>query len=31
MLISLGFPDPDGQVPYSQKKPLEELRSYNRI
>jgi len=30
MLISLGFPDPDGQVPYSQKKPLEELRSYNQ-
>lgn len=30
MLISLGYPDPTGMVPYSQKKPLDQLRSYNR-
>lgn len=30
MLISLGYPDPDGLVPYSQKKPLDAIRSYNR-
>jgi nitroreductase len=29
MLISLGYPDPDGLVPYSQKKDISELRSYN--
>lgn len=28
MLISYGYPDPEGMVPYSQKKPLEQLRSY---
>ncbi|MEM9422389.1 MAG: nitroreductase family protein [Pseudomonadota bacterium] len=26
MCMSLGYPDPDGMVPYSQKKPLDELR-----
>jgi len=31
MCMSLGWPDPDGMVPYSQKKGLDELRSYNRI
>lgn len=29
MLISYGYPDPEGMVPYSQKKPLALLRSYN--
>ena len=29
MLIALGYPDPDGLVAYSQKKPLAELRSFN--
>ncbi|UCC29323.1 MAG: nitroreductase family protein [Phycisphaerales bacterium] len=29
MLIALGYPDPDGLVGYSQKKPLPELRSFN--
>ena len=31
MLISLGFPDPDGFVASSQKRPLNEIRSYNRL
>lgn len=31
MLIALGYPDPDGLVPYSQKRSPDELRSYNRI
>lgn len=29
MLISVGYPDPDGMVPYSQKKSLDLLRRYN--
>ncbi|MFT6835905.1 MAG: nitroreductase [Francisellaceae bacterium] len=29
MLVSVGWPDPDGLIPYSQKKKLEELRGYN--
>ncbi|MEM1010795.1 MAG: nitroreductase family protein [Planctomycetota bacterium] len=29
MLISFGHPDPDGLVPFSQKKSLDELRRYN--
>ncbi|NEP85066.1 MAG: nitroreductase family protein [Okeania sp. SIO3C4] len=29
MLISVGYPDPDGMVPYSQKKELDLLRRYN--
>jgi len=28
MLISFGYPDPEGEVPYSQKKSLDELRRY---
>ncbi len=28
MLIAVGYPDPDAMVPYSQKKPLSEIRSY---
>ncbi len=30
MCLSLGFADPTGQVPYSQKKSLDEIRSYNK-
>lgn len=29
MLIAFGYPDPSGMVPFSQKKPLEQLRRYN--
>lgn len=29
MLMSIGYPDPDGLVAYSQKKDLDELRTYN--
>ena len=29
MLLSVGYPDPEGLVAYSQKKGLDELRSYN--
>lgn len=29
MFISVGYPDPEGLVPYSQKKCLDEIRSYN--
>jgi nitroreductase len=29
MLIALGYPDPDALVAYSQKKPLDQLRSFN--
>ena len=28
MLISVGYPDPEGMVPYSQKKPLNQIRRY---
>ncbi len=31
MLISLGYPDPTGLVPYSEKKSLEEIRTYNIV
>ncbi|QDU58480.1 nitroreductase family protein [Aeoliella mucimassa] len=31
MCISLGYPDPTGTVPYSQKKSLDEIRSYNKV
>ena len=31
MLISLGYPDPEGMVAYSHKKPLDQIRSYNNI
>lgn len=30
MMMAIGFPDANEQVPYSQKKPLSEIRSYNR-
>ncbi|WGF87263.1 nitroreductase family protein [Marinivivus vitaminiproducens] len=30
MLVSLGYPDPTGEVPYSGKKSIDLLRSYNR-
>lgn len=30
MLVSFGYADPTAMVPYSQKKPLSELRSYNK-
>jgi hypothetical protein len=29
MCIAVGYPDPDGLVAYSQKKPLGQLRRYN--
>jgi nitroreductase len=29
LLLSLGYPDPEGLVPFSQKKDLRELRRYN--
>lgn len=29
MLIAIGYPDPEGKVPYSQKKELGTMRSYN--
>ncbi|EKV00158.1 nitroreductase [Leptolyngbya sp. PCC 7375] len=29
MLISVGYPDPDALVPYSSKKPLDQIRRYN--
>ncbi len=29
MCMSLGYPDPDGLVPYSQKKSIDEFRRYN--
>jgi len=28
--IAVGYPDPDGKIPYSTKKDLAEIRSYNR-
>ena len=31
MLIALGYPDPDGLVAQSQKKPLSQLRRYNPL
>jgi nitroreductase len=30
MMISLGYPDPEGQVPISYKKKIDELRRYNQ-
>jgi len=29
MLMAIGYPDPDGMIPYSEKKPVESVRSYN--
>jgi nitroreductase len=31
MCMSAGYPDPEGMVPYSQKKHLDELRQYNKL
>ena len=31
MLLAVGYPDPKGAIPYSQKKSLEGLRSYNKL
>lgn len=31
MLIAVGYPDPKGKIPYSQKKSLEGLRTYNKL
>ncbi len=31
MLIAVGYPDPEGLVPYSQKKPLSQARSYDQL
>lgn len=30
MCIAIGYPDPEGLVAYSQKKPLDQMRRYNR-
>ncbi|MFT4705439.1 MAG: nitroreductase [Bradymonadia bacterium] len=30
MLMAIGYPDPEGAVPFSQKQPLSSLRSFNR-
>lgn len=30
-LIAIGWPDKEGMVPFSHKKPIEELRSYNEL
>jgi nitroreductase len=30
MCISLGYADPEGLIPYSQKKSIDQIRSYNR-
>jgi nitroreductase len=30
MMMSIGYPDPTGMVPYSEKKALDEIRSYNK-
>jgi hypothetical protein len=31
MLIAVGYQDPTGMVPYSQKKELDSIRSYNSL
>ena len=31
MLISCGYPDKDAKVPFSEKKDLDEIRSYNKL
>ena len=31
MLMAIGYPDKSAMVPYSQKKPLDDLRSYNKL
>jgi nitroreductase len=30
MLMAIGYPDPDGMIPYSEKKAVENVRSYNK-
>ena len=30
MLMAIGYPDPDGMIPYLEKKAVETIRSYNR-
>jgi nitroreductase len=30
MLMAIGYPDPDGMVPYSKKKTVDNIRSYNQ-
>jgi hypothetical protein len=31
MLIAVGYADPNGGIPYSQKKSLDVLRTYNKL
>ena len=31
MLIAVGYADPEGEVAFSQRKPLDQIRSYNRV
>jgi nitroreductase len=31
MLIAIGYADPEGKVAYSQKKSLENIRSFNKL
>lgn len=31
MLIAIGYPDPEGLIPFSEKKPLDTLRRYNDL
>ena len=31
MLIAVGYPDPEGGIPFSQKKELDTIRSYNKL
>ena len=31
MMIAVGYPDAEGEVAYSQRKPIDQVRSYNRI
>jgi len=31
VLLAIGYADPEGLIPYSQKKPLARLRSYNKL
>jgi nitroreductase len=30
MLMAIGYPDPDGMIPYSEKKEVDSVRSYNQ-
>lgn len=31
MLMAIGHPDPEGMIPYSEKKPVENVRSFNEL